>query len=103
MTAVYCIIWAAIAAALSWGLATIRASAAISSVQTQMRKEIAYWQGETTRARLRAAQIAQDAATWADAWKKGRDDAIAVIPLIVQAHDGRVHLERAANDGTNSM
>jgi hypothetical protein len=102
MTAVYCIIWAVIAAVLAWGVTTIRASAAISRMQTQMRKEITYWQDETMRARVQAAQIAQDAATWADAWKKGRDDAIAVIPLIVRAHDSRVHLESAANDGTNS-
>jgi hypothetical protein len=65
-----------------------------------MRREIAYWQDETARARVQAAQVARDSATWADAWKKGRDDVIAVLPLITLAHDGRVQLEPAANDGT---
>jgi Tfp pilus assembly protein PilV len=102
MTAVYCLIWAVIAAATAWGLATIRAAAAISRMQAQKRKEITYWQDETSRARMQAEQSARDAAIWTDAWKRGRDDAIAVIPLITRAHDGRLHLEPAPNDGTDN-
>jgi hypothetical protein len=102
MTAVYCITWAVIAAMTAWGITTIRTSATISRLQAQMNKEIAYWQDETSRARVQAAQIARDTATWADAWKMGRDDIIAVIPLITQAHDSRVHLEPAANNGTDN-
>ena len=102
MTAVYCLIWAVIAAAAAWGVTTIRTTAAISRMQAQMRKEIAYWQDETSRARMRAEQSVRDAVTWADAWKRGRDDAIAVIPLITQAHDGRLHLESAPSDRTDN-
>jgi hypothetical protein len=100
MTIIYCIIWAVVAAITAWGIATIRGAAAISRMQTQMRQEITYWQAETSRARTHAAQIARDSATWADAWKKGRDDVIAVIPLVALAHDGRVHQQTIANDGT---
>jgi hypothetical protein len=63
-----------------------------------MRQEIAYWHAETSRARTQAAQIARDTATWADAWKKGRDDVIAVIPLVTLAHDSRVQQNPIAND-----
>jgi hypothetical protein len=62
-----------------------------------MRKEIALWQEETSRARTREAQIARAAATWAEAWKQGRDDAVGIMPLIIAAHEGIVLThERAA-------
>jgi hypothetical protein len=102
MTAVYCILWAVIAAVTAWAITAIRTSAAISRMQAQMRKEIAHWQAETSRARVQAAQAVRDTATWADAWKKGRDDVIAVIPLIALAQDARVHLEPAPDTGTEN-
>lgn len=67
-----------------------------------MREEIAYWQAETSRARAHAAQVARDVATWADAWKKGRDDVIAVLPLVALADDGRAHPRPAASNGTET-
>ena len=103
MTALYCMIWATLAAGTAWGITTIRASAAINRLEAQTRKEIAYWQAETSRARMRAAQTARDNATWADAWQKGRDDIIAVIPLIAQAHDGRSHVQSGAGDPTEDI
>lgn len=88
MTAVYCILWVLIATVTTWGIMTIRSSSAIARLQGAMRKEIAYWQAETARARTQAAQIARDTATWATAWKQGRDDVIGIIPQIVSARDG---------------
>ena len=87
MTALYCIMWAAIAAAAAWGIATARGCAANARLRAQMRREIGYWQDETTRARALAAQTARDAATRATAWKEGRDDVMAIMPLIVSARD----------------
>jgi hypothetical protein len=100
MTTIYCILWAVAAATIAWGIATIRAAAALSRTRAQMRREITYWQDETSRARTQTAQIARDSATWADAWKKGRDDVIAVIPLVTLAHDGRIQQNPIAKDGT---
>ena len=88
MTALYCIAWAAIAAATVWVIMTVRGSAVISRLQEEMRQEIAHWQVETTRARATAAQIARDSVTRAEAWQKGRDDAIAIMPLIATARSG---------------
>ncbi len=98
-----CLIWATLAAAATWGITTIRASAAMNRLEAQTRKEIAYWQAETSRARVQAAQLARDNATWADAWQKGRDDIIAAIPLITKAHEGRPRLQSAASDGTDGI
>jgi len=87
MTILYCLIWALIATLTTWGIMTIRSSSAIARLQGAMRKEIAYWQAETARARTQAAQIARDTAIWATAWKQGRDDAIGIIPQIVSSRD----------------
>ena len=58
-----------------------------AGIEAEMRDEITYWQDETSRARVRAAQIMRDAATRADAWKAGRDDVIAIMPLIASTRD----------------
>jgi hypothetical protein len=87
MTALYCITWAVIAAVIVWAIMKVRTSSAITRIEAEMRDEIAYWQDETSRARLRAAQILRDAATRADAWKAGRDDVIAIMPLIASPRD----------------
>jgi hypothetical protein len=87
MTVLYSITWAVIAAVIVWAIMRTRASAAMSHLEAEMRDEIAYWQDETSRARVQAAQVARDAAIRADAWKAGRDDVIAIMPLIVPTRD----------------
>lgn len=88
MTVLYCIAWSIIAAMVTWAITMARCSAHIARLEQNRREEIACWQAETSRARAMAAQIARDAATRADAWKKGRDDVIAIMPLITSARDG---------------
>jgi hypothetical protein len=88
VTALYCIAWAIIAAVTAWGFTITHCSAIISRLQEEKRREIAYWQDQTMRARATAAQIARDAETRADAWKQARDDVIAIMPLIASARDG---------------
>lgn len=87
MTVLYCIAWSVIAAMATWAITMARCSALISRLEQDRRTEIAHWQAETSRARATAAQITRDAATRADAWKKGRDDVIAIMPLIASARD----------------
>jgi hypothetical protein len=88
VTALYCIVWAIIGAAAAWGITIARSCAAMARLRGEMRQEIAYWRDETARARTLAAQAARDAATRARGWKEGRDDVIAIMPLIVSARDG---------------
>jgi hypothetical protein len=87
VTALYCITWAIIAAVIVWAIMKVRTSSVITRIEAELRGEIAYWQDETSRARVRAAQIMRDAATRADAWKAGRDDVIAIMPLIASTLD----------------
>ena|ERR1700733_3036631 len=100
--ALYCIVWAVVAAAAVWGITTARSCAAISRLRAEMRQEIAYWQAETARARTLAAQTARDAATRATAWKEGRDDVIAIMPLIVSARDGVIPFDIDDEDQTEA-
>lgn len=102
MTALYCIAWAVIAAISAWAITAAYASAVISRLQAEMRKEIAYWQDETSRARAYAAQIARDTAIRADAWKEGRNDVIAIMPLIAAAHDAGSSSQDDADEETQT-
>jgi hypothetical protein len=87
MTVLYSITWAIIAAVTVWAIMKARASAAMSHLEAEMRDEIVYWQDETSRARVQAAQVTRDAAIRAYAWKAGRDDVIAIMPLIASTRD----------------
>jgi hypothetical protein len=98
MTVLYCIAWSIIAAMVTWAITMARCSALISRLEQDRRTEIAYWQAETSRARATAAQIIREAATRADAWKKGRDDAIAIMPLIASARDSGTGSSRRDDD-----
>ena len=102
MTVLYCIAWSFIAAMATWVIAMARCSALIARLEQDRRHEVAYWQAETSRARATAAQLTRDAATRADAWNKGRDDVIAIMPLIASARDGGTYSHRREDDISES-
>lgn len=102
MTALYCITWAVIAAVAVWAIMKARTSAAMSRLSAKMREEISYCLDETSRARAHAAQIARDAAIRAEGWKEGRDDVIAIIPLIVSPRDTSASMH-AADEGPETI
>jgi hypothetical protein len=102
MTVLYCITWAVIAAGAVWAITEARTFAAMSRLAAKMREEISHCQDETSRARARAAQIARDAAIRAEGWKEGRDDVVAIIPLIVSPRDLSVPMH-SADDGPETI
>jgi hypothetical protein len=83
------IAWAVVAAVAVWGITLRRASATIARLESEWRKELRHWQNDAARSRAHAAQLAQDAATWAAGCKQGRDDVITVVPLLVAAQERR--------------
>lgn len=95
MTVLGGVTWAIIAAAIVWAIMTLRNSNAMARLEKEMLDEIAYWQDETSRARIHAAQIARDTAIRADAWKAGRDDVIAIMPLIAMTRDVSASIQPA--------
>jgi len=83
------------AAVSAWGFTLAHASAQhsrlraeMARIQEEMHLEIRHWQEEAARARSHSAQIAKDAATWAAGCKQGRDDVIAVVPMLIAAQEG---------------
>lgn len=82
-----CITSAFIAAVIVWAIMKVRTSTAMTRLEAETRDEIAYWQDETSRARVQAAQVTRDAAIRTYAWKAGRDDVIAIMPLIASTRD----------------
>jgi hypothetical protein len=87
MTVLYCIAWSVTATMATWAIMMVRCSALISRLEEDRRQEIAQWQAETAHARATAAQVTRDAASRADGWQKGRDDVIALMPLIASTRD----------------
>lgn len=102
MTVLYCITCVVIAAGTVWAIMEARTSAAMSRLGAKMREEIRHCQDETSRARAHAAQMARDALVRAEGWKEGRDEVIAIIPLIVSPRDTSVPLH-PADDGPETI
>jgi hypothetical protein len=102
MTALYWIAWVAIASIAVWAVMKTRNSADMNRLEAEMRDEVTYWQGETSRVRAYAAQIARDTAIRADAWKEGRDDVIAIMPFIVSALNTDYTIQSAYEETRNN-
>jgi hypothetical protein len=75
-----------LAGATGWGFAKVKASAMLAREHAKMRKEILRCQDETAIARVRAAQLEQEIATWYKGCQQGREDVMAVMPLLLAAH-----------------
>ncbi len=82
MTTMLCLLSAAIAGVVVWGLMLAWAKHQVTLVVGEMGAEIRFWQRKAELAADQAAQLAKDAELRAKAWRQGRDDVIAVIPLI---------------------
>jgi hypothetical protein len=75
-----------LAGAAGWGIAKAKASALLTREHAAMRKEILRCQDETAFARVRAAQLEAEIATWYKGCQQGREDVMAVMPLLLAAH-----------------
>ena len=97
--------WIAAAVLSTWAITMARAGARIASLRAEltrlhqeMQREVQYWQADSARARAVAAQTERDAATWAAAWKQGRDDVFSTVPLLVAAQERLTGLTLSAAD-----
>jgi hypothetical protein len=102
--------WIAGAMLLTWAITMARAGARIASLRAEltrlhqeMQREVQYWQADSARARAVAAQTERDAATWAAAWKQGRDDMVSTVPLLVAAHEQLAGLRLTASEGADEL
>lgn len=75
--------WSVTAAALAWGLTVSWASMAMARCRAVMQDEIDHWQLEAMRARRMVAQLRQEAVVWSRGRQDGREDLMALMPLLV--------------------
>jgi hypothetical protein len=80
--------WSVTAALLAWGLTLSWACAALAHSRAVMQEEIDHWHAEATRARRMVAQLQQEAVAWSRGRQDGREDLIAMMPLLMAAQQG---------------
>ena len=79
--------WSLIAAGLAWGLTLSWAKLAMARCRATMQEEIDHWQAEAVRSRRTVAQLKQEALVWSRGRQNGREDLIALMPLLVAAQE----------------
>jgi hypothetical protein len=94
MIALEIMAWSAIAATLAWGVTLRHASAMIRQLRAEAsaeiqrtRAETARSRAETARARVRAAQLERELASWTEGCRQGREDVMALMPLLLARSD----------------
>ena len=70
----------------------------LSAAEASMREEIRRWQQETLRARAQAAQLARDAKTSAASRQQGREDILAIVPLLLALSQRQAAADSGASD-----
>lgn len=95
--------WIILTALSVWAFTRARAAGRISRLRAEMArmhdeacKEIERCSAEAARAKAAAAQISRDAASWAAGHKQGRDDVVAMVPLLAEARERRTDADRGA-------
>jgi len=81
--------WSFVAAATAWGVTLSWARLALAHSRALMQEDILYWHAEATRARELAAQLKREIATWSRGCQQGREDVIAIMPLLIAAQERR--------------
>jgi hypothetical protein len=71
-----------VCAVFVWGLMLWWARKEISAVRRQAKLAAGYWQRQAELAKRQVARLAREAELRDRAWQRGRDDVIAIVPLI---------------------
>jgi hypothetical protein len=101
MTALIIVGCVTVAAVVAWGLTMTYATADAVRLREEATREIRHWQAVAERAMHHAGERARDAATWAAGHQQGRDDTIAIIQMIAEAHELRADLGSSAAEMTD--
>jgi hypothetical protein len=79
--------WCFVAAATTWLLTWSWARLAVRHARTTMQEDIHYWYAEAMKARELNAQLEHEIATWSKGCQQGREDVIAIMPLLIAAQE----------------
>jgi hypothetical protein len=80
--------WSVVVAAAAWLVTLLWATAAMARSRQAMQDEIDHWHAEAVCARQLVSQLRHEAATWSRGRQDGRDELMAMMPLLVAAQQG---------------
>jgi hypothetical protein len=79
--------WSFVTAVAAWGITLSWAKLALARTRASMADEIRYWHAEATKARELVAQLKHEIAIWSKGCQQGREDVMAIMPLLVATQD----------------
>jgi len=79
--------WSFVAAATAWGLTLSWAKHAMTRSKAAMDDQVRYWAAEAVKARDVAAQLKHEMAILSKGRQQGREDVIAIMPLLIAAQE----------------
>jgi len=79
--------WSFVAAVTAWGITLCWAKLALTNSRAVLEDQIRYWHAEAVKARELAAQLKHEAAAWSKGCQQGRQDVMAIMPLLVAAQE----------------
>jgi Cys-tRNA synthase (O-phospho-L-seryl-tRNA:Cys-tRNA synthase) len=86
--------WAVTAAAAAWGLTLSWAKAALAMSRDAMQEQVDRWKAEAMRAHQMVDQLRTEAVVWSRGRQAGREDLIAMMPLLVAAQNDLAGAQR---------
>jgi hypothetical protein len=81
--------WSLVSAAAAWGITVWWANLALAHLRRSMQDEVEHWKGEAARARDVATYLRHEVTAWSRGAKQGRDEVMALMPLLVATRDQR--------------
>jgi len=80
--------WSFAAAVTAWGVTLSWTKLRLVHTRTALEEQIRYWHQETVKARELAAQLKHEIAIFSKGCQQGRQDVMAIMPLLVAAQQG---------------
>jgi hypothetical protein len=77
--------WSFVAAVTAWVVTLSWARLELAHSRTVLQDDIRYWHAEAIKARDLAAQLKLEIDTWSRGCQQGREDVIAIMPLLIAA------------------
>jgi hypothetical protein len=79
--------WSFVAAITAWGITLSWAKLELARSRSVMQQDVRYWYAEAIKARDLAAQLKQEIATWSRGCQQGREDVMAIMPLLIAVQE----------------
>lgn len=81
--------WSFVAAVTAWGATLSWAKLMLAHSRSVLQEDVHYWYTEAMKARDLTAQLKREIATWSKGCQQGREDIMAIVPLLMAAQERR--------------